>query len=554
MIADFAHSTLSAFGFGTFGCATTFAVPLVAELRSLGLIAFEAETDETYDYVLVDRVPTRADEMLSLRNQALKGWVIVTRSQDECLSALRLAYSCGFCLHPRASAYDLFSRRYDIYFCVLAIAKEPELLVENAEEIASLLSNIVKLAPIRPCVLVVGDEAPILGRILKDNILGSSILYSDTIGEDAALDFVVFVSDIHRIRQERENIIQKYGDLLLPGGRLWVIIRSEADMELGCERAALELRDSNLIPELLVVPDQRQAHEINSRWMRYKLSDQRYWVAGWQALSYMCPPPIPETQPTFDGFSLLDRHDQGDANQDPYLLKSMISVDTRLANVDELEQLTASVMGSNQADVDVAAALCVKLYIMLSRGAGIDEFSPIEDLCRPFLIIADDASPLRVRWSVSLNYVIGLFHQRFGHSTVARGFFEQCGCSPFIRHSPTLATKTISACQQVAFDCLSNDDALGARQWLDRGLKQSLCALAAAGSYDKAELPIYLLPEIAHVASLGAQCKGALDALEMNGISPMIIDSMECDLASQLKLYATLGAALRSLIDKKKTT
>ncbi len=131
----------------------------------------------------------------------------------------------------------------------------------------------------------------------------------------------------------------------------------------------------------------------------------------------------------------------------PWLLHSMVNAGFRLRNANALERLAQQVLDSaDRASNDWLAALCVKAYRILEAGpARSQDASECLDDIGKALEGLDD-SPVRLRWKVSLLFVMANLQQALGRLVEAKTTYLNCASHDVRPFGIHLATKATEAC------------------------------------------------------------------------------------------------------------
>ncbi len=342
---------------------------------------------------------------------------------------------------------------------------------------------------------------------------------------------------------------------LNPGGRLVLGTFATSRQQIQNTAWLSSVLPGFMTPEALYVPNESPRVVREPIWVRYDLNDHRYWTEGWQAIVTMRSATKGDGKLQVSAFPEFPFDDFIRQYDNPWLMRAMISVQSRMMSARRLGELADEVIVQSNRNSDIAAAFCVKAYLILGQHGPWLTVNALIDSFAPRMVVDSQSTDVDIRWAVSLLYVKALLEQKYGHRDKARRTFEECARSPFLRFAPMLATKTISACQQIALTALADEDRDGAVEWFTRGVEQSLAAIHDLLRFVP-PFPLYVLPEISQVIGLGAQCNGALIALRQKGISPMIWDLMKCDISSQVQGERLTSWALRQqlqLVVKSKT-
>ncbi len=552
MIAALAKCILSTFGFGSVLCLNRDAEALVAELRKFGLAASDnAASGETFDFVLTDRFTGEESEVRWLTATAKRGLVIAAPSGSDLAGQLNFFNHIGFRLHSRASSFELLGLKTDCQFCVLEPGAE-NVGFQNSSSLpalGSLATEIAKLVSPGDRLQICGENSAFVSRVISANSRVGDITTrkSPEVGGAGLFDLILLCTS-DDLEDLSRDLVESIANSLKPSGRLILATFASSPRSIRTKEWLASVLVNDLIPEALIVPNEAPKILRESIWVRYTPSDQQYWAAGWQAIVVMRSPLVvrakfpPTDFPSFPFDDLAAQYDN------PWLVRAMISVESRLVSAQQLEELADEVIATSVRRSDIAAAYCVKSYLVLGQQRPWSDVYAVIKSFDHLLVAAAQSDPIDIRWAVSLSYVKALAEQKYGHRTAARQSFEKCARYPFLQFAPMLATKTISACQQVAFICLADGDGDGALEWFMRGLEQSLAAIRDDRFNLTALYPPYFLPELSQVIALGSQCNGALIALKEKGISPLVCDMLKHDIFSQIQEERLTSAALRQTL------
>lgn len=544
MITQIARTIADAFGFGSVLCINHDANALASELRRSGMVAFDNVVGGIeFDYIVADISSQDEERTLS----AKRGLVLLAPAKDHLPIKISDFFDKGFCVHPRSWVFESLNFVCDYRFFVLkpnARNREFENIPLNIS-LGSLIAEIGKLATMRDRVLVLGDHSAYVEYIAAANLLTSDITVTTSPEPEPSCSFdLILLTQMTDLEDMTVDSIQILGRLLRPGGRLALITYEASARPLRSQEWLAPLLQDCVVPESLFVPNGAPELLRETTWMRYSLSDQSYWANGWQAIILMKLQY--DSRPEYIEKSYCNSPLGTETTQysDQRLLRSMISVQTRLQDGPQLERLAEEVLQSTNQRSDLAAAWCVKMYILLARDVPWDAVErQIEKL--EHLFDADiNSSPVDIRWAVSLSYVRGLLEQKYGVIRAARESFERCARYPFSVSSPMLATKTISACQHLAFQCLADGDIEKARYWFLTGRNQALEAIRDERLSIEGTLPLFVLPELSQVLGLGAQCNAAMIAID-EGLVSQIRDISKCDIISQIEAERFISVELR---------
>ena len=146
----------------------------------------------------------------------------------------------------------------------------------------------------------------------------------------------------------------------------------------------------------------------------------------------------------------------------------------------------------NTQSADFGAALCVYGYRMLeNKQLDFSYYSDFKIKVENYLGI--QSHNLHVfRWQTSLSYLMGLISLSLGNREESRHWFDRCIASEYLKFSPVLAVKVVSAARNVGFLLLSQGDEKGAMSYFSRAMTVALDALKAPAEelIGKADQPL----------------------------------------------------------------
>lgn len=234
--------------------------------------------------------------------------------------------------------------------------------------------------------------------------------------------------------------------------------------------------------------------------------------------------PFEETNfPIVDGGAPTVLTDTAGQYANPWLLRSMVSTGLRITDRAELTRLAERVGAAGLNAADEAASLAVLAYA-LPEDAKDDEVETLFRRMQPHIRAADspEATPVQVRWGVSLSFVRGQIKALRGRAEDAEIDYARAANLPFERFSPLLATKTVESAFRLGVMALGRGDPERASAWWRRGMRAARSALSQ--SWEKAFghseiLPNYAMSELAEIADAATRCSVAIDMLSRVGDS-----------------------------------
>lgn len=137
----------------------------------------------------------------------------------------------------------------------------------------------------------------------------------------------------------------------------------------------------------------------------------------------------------------------GEDYTNPWLMHSMVNAGFRLRNTSALERLARQVLDSaDRMSNDYLAALCVMAYRILDAGParGAEAAELVATISDALEGIPPD-TPIRLRWRVSLLFVMAKLLQGLGRLAEARSTYVKCASYDVRCYGIHLATKTTEA-------------------------------------------------------------------------------------------------------------
>jgi len=210
--------------------------------------------------------------------------------------------------------------------------------------------------------------------------------------------------------------------------------------------------------------------------------------------------------------------------RNPWLVRSMISIGPRMNAPSELRHIADRVLATDDHGVaDEAAALCVIAYQMLEDGPDDDSFRAFaKSLDKHTEVDLALASPIAVRWAISLLYVRGLLEMRLGKHDDATVSFQRCANAPFLRYSPLLATKVIESSFRLGVMFFARGSLDTARRWWQFGLDAGHLA-ARTDIKGMTVLPDFVMREKVEALDLATKCATALSVFHEMASRPAAI-------------------------------
>ncbi len=363
---------------------------------------------------------------------------------------------------------------------------------------------------------------------------------------DHSIDVVISFETLEHIDANKELLVE-FHRVLTPAGRLITSVPNDWSDETGedpnpfhlhvytLDRLRAEL-DGNFTVEKLVAQSASRHKSTLAR---------KNWIASGRSMKDV-PPDIaegdaPDTEwwlavamrSPLEGRDIPYRETEfptynepnwnvttfGRDYQNPWLLRGMVNVVHRLQNKAELADLAKTVCQTSEPDSsDVGAALCVLAYQLLSNSQ-MRTANAVESLSGRVddYINAEPKTPHGVRWTVSLNFVLGKLWMATGDFSRAVSYFENCVAIDPFRFSPLLCNRSIEARLILGSICIASGDKDAAAVHWKQGIAQAQQAVTAdwrTSLGDPSHPAEFSLPELASILEYASACAFALVNLE----------------------------------------
>jgi 2-polyprenyl-3-methyl-5-hydroxy-6-metoxy-1,4-benzoquinol methylase len=382
--------------------------------------------------------------------------------------------------------------------------------------------------------------------------------------DDASFDFIASFETLEHLR-DTSPFLQECRRLLTPGGRLMISVPNDWAEADGIDpnphhfhvydwgKILKELREEGFLIERTVSETVSRRKEGGKwanhgyEWTEHNVDGVRGKPGEWCIVLAMKSPfdasPAAYTNSAFSEAACESPTNVmafAEQYENPWLVPSLVTRGLRTERKSVRRDMAQSVLDRRVPNADEAAALCVKAYTMLGNSA---EWRQVEELLERFEPHTrprdwSNASPIAVRWAVSLTYVGALLALEGGQRERAKQLLEACAAIPFLRYSPILATKTVSAALWRAKLALVDRDNDSARAWLTRGVEASRLAAtqdweAAFGDLSRQPLPVFR--ELAEVVELGARCMAGLTLLQSATPGPVYFELLDASKAAEVE-------------------
>ena len=154
----------------------------------------------------------------------------------------------------------------------------------------------------------------------------------------------------------------------------------------------------------------------------------------------------------------------------PWLVRGIVSGcgKGRLENAVALKKIRDEILKTYPADsVDAGAALCGSLYA--ANPASLEAFLPLVEAYSAI----SDPTPHQRRWQISCGFALAVLAQKSGRLDVARRWYAYASDGDVLEFSPTLGTKVMDACWELANIDLSAGDVRAAKAWLEKSFRRA---------------------------------------------------------------------------------
>lgn len=237
--------------------------------------------------------------------------------------------------------------------------------------------------------------------------------------------------------------------------------------------------------------------------------------------------------------------------ENPWLVRSMISMGLRMTEPDALTQIARTVESLPTRKADSDAAACVLAYAWLSQTNDRKRPTHLIDTIDRHIdrLRGSKLSPIDVRWKVSLLFAAALIRLATGDRRDAMRLLGECLDQPYLEYSVLLGTKVASAALQLGIMCAADGNVEQARGAWRRGLGvgQSATAIAWEREFgDNENLPDFVLRELTTLFDLVTQCATALRYVRTLPVRPHAIERIVMNKAGQLAGLARSNRALAS--------
>ncbi|GGY29327.1 methyltransferase domain-containing protein [Paludibacterium paludis] len=161
-----------------------------------------------------------------------------------------------------------------------------------------------------------------------------------------------------------------------------------------------------------------------------------------------------------------------------WLIREICETQFRIKEPIALAERCKELIGScNAKSADYGAALCVYGYRVFEHGH-FDIFECLDLAIKVENYLSFESHNAHVfRWQTSLAYLMGLIFLKKGDRERSRYWFDRCIEAEYLKFSPVLAVKIVSAARHVGFLLLSQGDDTGAISYFSRAMHVALDAL-----------------------------------------------------------------------------
>ena len=393
---------------------------------------------------------------------------------------------------------------------------------------------------------------------------------------DNSFDFIAGFETIEHL-PEPEKYLRELFRVLRPSGRIMI---SAPDMwvdetgkdpnphhfhvytwdKLYAEIATLFIPDKGFVQiaggALKLPHGKRQWREIPCR---PGLAEETEWLIMTAMKNPLLGHDVPYAETTFPDTVNPEYHVGAFSREydNPWLLKSMVSIGYRLENEDALKYLQDSVIAEMPPDsVDYGAALCGKCYALLSGSAAVEKREHIFTLIEDYVALLP-VNPHVTRWQVSLLFAAALLHRKYGEFEDAEALFMRCAAVDVLPYSPLLGNKTLDALYNAAIFALGRGDKETARRRLISAMEEAIRLVR--GTWLNVILDVNTpfepgFPEVAQLMDRASRCcymLGELDTFDSRpglacsrgkGWHQQITETLQAQVVDRQKYIETLQA------------
>lgn len=314
--------------------------------------------------------------------------------------------------------------------------------------------------------------------------------------EDGSFDVIISFETMEHVENPR-LLLHEFYRLLTPGGRVIVSVPNDWSDETGEDPNPFHLHvydwkrlKSELSEEFILenayaqtasqckVAGNGGAWERRPRYLRQVvLSENSPADCEWWLMSAM-KSPLESMRPYEERvFANLtnSRHPSvcySDSYINPWLMHSMVNINSRLKNADELERLASLVISASPKNSnDYAAALCVLAYRVFD--SCMKDSVRVEELLAKIDEVTSTPAlePTKLRWRVSLLFISAKLLQAIGDLNRAKLKYVACASLDVRSFGIHLATKTTEALFMAGRLAYAAGDIADAKLYWGRGVE-----------------------------------------------------------------------------------
>lgn len=198
----------------------------------------------------------------------------------------------------------------------------------------------------------------------------------------------------------------------------------------------------------------------------------------------------------------------------PWLVRGIVSGcgKGRLENNAALAKIRDEVLATYPPEsVDAGAALCGKIY-----ASNASSLNKLVSLVESYVAI-ENPIPHQLRWQVSCGFALATLAEKSKQVELAKKWYSYVADADVAKYSPTLGTKVMDACWQLANLALNEEDVEQAIHWLRKSFERAdeivhAPWLNVVGSVDR-PVPI-AYEEVALVCQKAARAAGMMNVLD----------------------------------------
>ncbi|MDD9266618.1 methyltransferase domain-containing protein [Paenibacillus sp. GCM10023248] len=311
--------------------------------------------------------------------------------------------------------------------------------------------------------------------------------------EPESLDLVVSMETVEHL-EDPGAFFERITRLLKPGGRIILSVPNEWVDEHGNDpnpyhlqvfnrKSILELAKRYFMVERVFgqIAGGGMKHTDSARaWYNSEdMSDEaEWWIVVGMKNPVVQQPAYKETvlwteEKRPDNLS-RNSYDYNQQYNFPWIQHSLVSIGYRASSEQLIREIIADVLvRADKNTADYGAALCVQGYKMLEKYNCTDpEFKETIQKLKEY-VSKNPTTGMELRWNISCLYVLATMYLQSGKQVLAMETYKTCYESNYLKYSPTLATKIVSAGFIVGNLYSIQKDFPEARKWWKRVIAEA---------------------------------------------------------------------------------